>query len=155
MSTFTSNGSRLYLGTTAAATDATSFGADTYVEVPGVESLGDIGDEAAIVSFKVLAENRVRKLKGSLDGGTLELVLAADFMNAGQTALRTAATSRHPFNFKIVLDDAPVGGTATTIFFRALVASGKVGIGEADAEGKLNFSLAVDSAQVIVPAAED
>ncbi len=98
MGTFASNGSKIYLGTTVAADTPAEFAADTWIEIKDTENLGEFGDEAAIISYRTLDQGRVRKMKGSVDGGTLELVVAADFLDAEQTPLRAhgiSARRRH------------------------------------------------------------
>lgn len=145
MTTSTTAGAKFYIGTTAAAANLTAFKADTYVEVTEVEDLGEIGDEAEVVSYKVVGSGRVEKRTGTRDAGTLNLVCIRDPLDAGQRALIDASKTDSVYNLKIAVDDAPAGGTPSTFFFRASVSSAKVTFAGADDMTKIGFSLAITS----------
>lgn len=145
MSTNTTAGAKIYIGTTAAATNVTAFAADTYVEIKEVEDLGEIGDEAEIVSYRTVGDGRVQKRNGSRDAGTLNLVCIRDPLDAGQRAMIDASKTDGFYNVKVAVDDAPAGGTATVYYFKATISSAKVAFGGADDMTKINFGLAITS----------
>ena len=69
-----------------------------------------------------------------------------DPLDPGQVAALEAEKVKAAFNFKVVVNDAPVGGTPTTYFFRALVMSAKNNFGSVDNIVKVTFNLAINSA---------
>ena len=76
-----------------------------------MESLGTFGDTAEEINFTSIGEERVRKVKGARNSGTLELVMGIDYADAGQIALLAAEKEIHSYAFKVVFNDAPEGGT--------------------------------------------
>lgn len=145
MSTSTTAGAKIYIGTTAAATNVTAFAADSYVEIKEVEDLGEIGDEAEIVSYKTVGDARVHKRTGSRDAGTLNLTCIRDPVDAGQRALIDASKTDGVYNIKIAVDDAPAGGTPTVFYFKATISTAKIAFGGADDITKANFAIAITS----------
>lgn len=144
----TATDARIYIGPVVLpSVDTTSeFAALTYTEIDMVEDLGDFGDEANIVTGTTLKDGRVRKAKGAADAGTLALRCFHDPLDAGQAALIAASKSKRNFAFKIVLPDAPdTGYSSTTIYFRALVASRRLNVGQNDNLIRRNYSLAINS----------
>ena len=95
------------------------------------------------INFSNIGDGYVRKLKGTIDSGKVELVTARDKSDAGQTALRAAAATWNNYNFKVELNDAPVGssgtGTPTTFYFSGPVLSAKLTLGTADDVVKQTF----------------
>src|SRR5690606_36042312 len=87
------------------------------------ESLGSVGDTSAEITFDGIASNRSRRLKGTRNAGTMEVVCGIDYGDAGQIALIAAEKTIHDYAFKLVLNDAPVGGTPSERLFIAKVAS--------------------------------
>jgi len=146
--------SKFSIGTTAPATDATTFAADTYTAVANIEDLGEVGSEAEILVGKYVDQAYARKLKGSRDNGTMTVVVARDPADAGQTALRAAEKQELPFNFKVELNDKPAtDGTNTVFYFKAIVASAKTSMGGADDVVKDTYQIAITGAIFEVPAA--
>lgn len=134
------------LSTPAAA--FTDFEADSYTLVGSVEDPGEFGDEVSIVTFTGLDDGRVQKFKGSRDAGDQSVVVGFDAGDAGQQAIRDAAddTSQNDYNIKVELNDAPVGGTPTIIYYRAKVTSYRLQPGVADNVIRANVTLAINSA---------
>lgn len=104
----TGAGTRVFIGTklTAAlsgveATDLTALKAVgiTYTEIGELESIGDYGDQVSDASFTALAASRVTHLKGVADGGTVDMTIAFDTGDAGQTALVTASKDRSGYYY--------------------------------------------------------
>ena len=141
------SGSKISIGGIAAGVTLAALQGSTFVEVKGVENLGEFGDENELINFTSLGDGRVRKLKGTADAGTLELVVGRDADDLGQQALRAAAKTKHRYAFKVELDDAPAGADAkpTTFYFAALVGSARNSIGAANDVVKTTFQLHIDS----------
>lgn len=146
MTASTTAGAKIYIGTTVAATNLSGFEADTYTEIKEVEDLGEFGDESAEVEFTSIGDSRKRRYKGTRDAGVLELVCGRDPLDPGQVAALAAEQVKDAYNFKVVVNDAPVGGTPTTYYFRALVMSAKNSFGTVDNIVKVTFNLAINSA---------
>lgn len=159
MAETTSSYAKIYIGTTAVinwtsdTTALSAFTADTYTEIKGVEDLGEFGDEANPVEVTTLGDSRKRRLKGTNDAGTFDLVCIRNSDDAGQRAVIAAQKERDSYNIKVVVNDAPTGGTPSTFYFSALVMSSKVGVGSADNAVKLTATMAINTAILEVEAA--
>lgn len=155
-----SAGTRYYLATGANAKSvcatAAAYAALTWTEVEEVEDFGAFGETFEKVTYKTLADGAVHKKKGTVDYGSSTVKLARVPTGAGQTAIRAAAKDRKSaYNHKIVFDDAPDGGTPTTIFGRAYVMSYTTEIGGNDKVIEASVGLEFDAESIEVPAAED
>ena len=151
---------KIYVGTTTAidfTTDAGAiddFEADTWKEVKNVEDLGEFGDESNEISYGVIGEGRMFRLKGARDAGTIALVCVRDAFDDGQRALIAAEKTSHDYNFKVEVGDDPAGGTPTIYYFRALVMSAKNAFGGVGDVVKTAFNIGVNSAILEVVATE-
>ncbi|SEQ60524.1 hypothetical protein [Sphingobium sp. YR768] len=91
MGSSTAAGSTIAFSAAAPATfDAAGYGALTFTEVGGVESIGTLGASTGKVDFQPLKGPR-EKHKGSTDYGSLQPSIALDDADAGQTLMKTAA----------------------------------------------------------------
>ena len=116
--------STLAIGTTTVANNQADYEADSYAAVGEVEDLGEFGDTAEEITFTSLADRRVRKFKGSFNAGTLTVTVGKDTSDAGQAAMIAAFASDDDYNFRVQLNDTPVGGTTpTTLYFSGKVMS--------------------------------
>ena len=141
----TSAGATLSLGTTAAATTAAEYGADTYAAIGFLESIGDFGDNFNPVTFTGLSDSRVSKVKGSADGGDLSFSFAFDDTNAGQAALIVAhADLVGNYNIKVAFSGGEIR------YFKAQVMQLSESAPNADSILMVNASLAINSAIVKV-----
>lgn len=117
MTIYANNGSRLYIGgpITLNGTNLTaaSFTSQTWVEVGEIENLGTVGDTAAEISFDAVNVGRTRRLKGTRNAGTMEVVCGIDYSDPGQLALIAAEQTIFDYAFKIVPNDAPPVKTTT------------------------------------------
>lgn len=158
MALYATNGAKLYIGGVLAqkSTDfiASDFTSQTWVEIKETESLGSVGDTSEAVSFTGIADQRTRTLKGSRSAGTMEVVCGVDYADAGQIAVIAAEKAIHDYAFKLVLNDAPAGGTPSQRLFIAKVMSQSETFDQANSVMKLNISLGVNSNVVRVDAAE-
>ena len=119
----------------------------TAVEVGEIEDMGGFGDEANIVTFTALNNRRVRKLKGSFDGGNMELQLGRDLTDLGQAALKAAQAADDDYGFKVTFNDEGTGSPSspTTVYFRAKVTSFTTSPGNADSILAAAATLAITS----------
>ena len=152
----TASGSKLYIGpaiTSATDTLAEFRSITSWVEIGLIENLGEVGDEAALVTGAAIGDARVRKAKGARDGGNMTVVCFHDPEDAGQIAAIAAAddASNSNYAFKLTLNDPPVGQIGTIEYFRALVMGERLNVGTNDNIMRRTFNLAVNSAQVIDP----
>lgn len=158
MAIYATNGAKLYIGGVLPMKSvdyvAADFTSQTWVEVKETEGLGSVGDTSEIISVKSLSAQRVRKVKGSRDAGTMEVVCSIDPADAGQIAVTAAEKTIHNYAFRVVLNDAPVGGTPSERLFIAAVASAREQFDQADNVMKMNISLAVNSNVVRIDAAD-
>lgn len=154
---FATNGAKFYIGGVMADPGEDMVAADfeevTWVEIKETESLGSVGDTAAEIAFDGIAQNRTKRLKGTRNAGTMELVCGIDYADAGQIALLEAEKAIHDYAFRLVFKDAPVGGTPSERMFIAKVGSAAEALDTANNVMKLNSSLWVNSNIVRINAA--
>ena len=124
-------------GRTAAVT---ALKALTFTELGEVEDAGEIGDEASTADFTALANRRKRKVKGTFDAGTQQVVLGEDPDDDGQAALKVALASDS--NYAVKMDY----GDGTADYYLVQVLSFRKQIGSADSIRKASVSLAINSA---------
>jgi hypothetical protein len=152
MAIFAMAGSKIYIGTTAAAASETEFAADSYTEITPAETIGDFGDTATDVKFLGIGDSRAQHLKGSKDAGTIQLTCGRDDTDAGQIACVSAFASPLDFNFKILWNNAAtLGGTKGVTYFRGKVMSKKLVNGTGpDNVLKRQFDIGINTDQIEV-----
>ncbi|GAB1378669.1 hypothetical protein [Pararhodobacter aggregans] len=159
MTIFATNGAKLYIGGAMAATSVDLVQGDfsgqtaNWKEIGEVEGLGSLGDTSAEISFDPVNRRRTKRLKGNRSAGTMEVVCGIDYADEGQLALIAAEKTDAEHAFKLVLNDAPSGGTPSERYFVALVGSAGEAFDAANSVMKLNASLWVNSNIVRVNAA--
>ena len=159
MSIFATNGAKLYIGGAMASTSAdlvlSDFSGQTsnWKEIGEAEGLGSLGDTAAEISFDAVNHPRTKRLKGNRTAGMMEIVCGIDYGDEGQLALIAAEKTDDEYAFKLVLNDAPSGGTPSERYFVALIGSAGEAFDAANNVMKLNASLWVNSNIVRVNAA--
>lgn len=144
---------KVSIGTTASFTTAVAYAGDTWTPVANIMDVGEAGSEAEIVTAKLVDQPYVKKLKGSRDNGTMELVVARDSADAGYAALVAAEQSSASFNFCVELNDKPSAGASpknSKFYFSAIVASRKNSFNDADSIVQSTFSLAISGAIIEV-----
>lgn len=97
-------GSKLYIGNPVNAkglVDATDFTSETWVEVGGWTQAGSLGDTQEVISQSVISEQRVRKMKGLRDGGTMDNTFLPDGTDPGQIKFKQAIANCRPYRFKV------------------------------------------------------
>ncbi|MFN4102124.1 MAG: hypothetical protein ACK4GT_20370 [Pararhodobacter sp.] len=156
MTIYATAGARLYIGGPLPAKSSdfvlADFDTQTWVEIDETEGLGSAGDTSAEVTFDGINSARTRRLKGTRSGGTMEIVCGLDMADPGQIALIAAERTKHDYAFRVVLADAPAGGTPSERMFVAQVGSAAEQYDTANSVMKLNASLWVNSNIVKVAA---
>ena len=121
-------GCKFYIGGVLAATLAdfteTSFAGQSWVEVDGWITKGDLGDSAAEISTDVINRGRTVKQKGTFNAGTMENVFAWTPDDAGQLALIAASKVRSEYAFKVEYSDTPA--VRSSVFTVTIAAPGVV-----------------------------
>lgn len=159
MAVNTTQGSTLYIGTTAAIDESSDaqakidFAADTYIEVGEVEDIGEFGDESEEVTFTAIADGRVRKFKGPRDAGTMSAVSGRDTNDEGQDAMLAAEAENLNYNFKVVANDkVTLGGDDSIRFFRGQVMSKRENFGNVSNITRITFNIGINTPIYTVPA---
>ncbi|MFS8124213.1 hypothetical protein QD336_17475 [Rhizobium sp. BR 250] len=161
MTIYASAGAKLFIGTTKEQKstdfvigDFSAENAVTWKEIGEVEALGSVGDTSEAINFTAIGDARTRTLKGPRSAGTMEVVCGLDAEDEGQQAAIAAEKTIHDYEFRIVLNDAPAGGTPSKRYFIAKVMSQSEQFDQANNVMKLNVSLGVNSNVVKVARAE-
>lgn len=146
--------SKVYIGTNDRASDLTEYAADNWTEIKETEDLGEWGAQAEELAFSNVGDSHVRRLKGVIDSGTMELICARDPMDPGQNKARAAVSDELPYNFKVVLADKPTAnGTPTTFYFSAIVLSARNNLGQGNNIVRTTFTVGIDGQIFEIPAA--
>lgn len=134
--------------------NAAAYAALTWVTVGNVESIGEYGDEAQIITAATLQDTRVFKGKGPRDAGTVSLVCLDRPDDTGQIQLITAEAAIQNYAFRVVLPNKLTSGGSNEIdYFIGLVSSKRLNIGTVSNIVRRQFNIAVNSAITITPAA--
>lgn len=142
---FSSAGSSLSICLSQPATyDAAGYGALTFTEIGEVTAIPTHGDTYAKIEHKPLSRRRVRKLKGTVDGGSFTVAMAFAPGDDGQVALLSALGMDVSVPFLETLQDG------TKIYFLGLVMSKPHIIGSVDNITAAEAMIEVDSAETIV-----
>lgn len=152
MAQYTAAGSKLYIGTTAAASDQSGFESDTFTEIGEIISIGDFGREYQPITTNTLNQRLTKVLKGAYSEGTLAIQVYLDPDDSGQSAVNTALTSDEDYNIKITLNDAPSGSPSqpTTYYYRGKVMSYRRSVSDVNSAvtANIGFALNTDSVEV-------
>jgi len=149
------SGTKVYISTsvTAEPADAVAYAALSWTEVGDVESLGDYGDEAAILSATTLQDERTFKAKGPRDAGTLAITVLDRPDDTGQIALIAAEATKFNYPFKVVLPNRlTTGGTDQIEYLIGLVASKRLNVADASNIIRRTFNVAINSKVTTVAA---
>lgn len=104
--------------------DVTDFAALTWVQVKGVGSFGETGDNTNILTYDTWDTDVIQKAKGMTDAGSPEIEVARIPTDPGQVALRAMALTNLNYAFKVEGNDKPdnnTGATPTIRYNRGLV----------------------------------
>lgn len=110
-------GCKFYIGGVLSATAAdfteASFAGQTWVEVDGWMTKGDLGDSAEEINTPLINRSRNVKQKSTFDAGTMENVFAWTPGDAGQAALIAASKTRSEYAFKVAYSNTPAVRSST------------------------------------------
>jgi hypothetical protein len=142
---------KTFSGTDFVASDFTG-GSPTWTEIQGATNLGAAGDTSALITSEHIGSSRTRKMKGTRNAGSMQVICDLDYADAGQLAAIAAEKTRDTYAFRLTFNDAPSGGTPSYRYFTALVMSAGEQWDEANNTMKLNITLEIDSNIVRVAA---
>lgn len=153
----TAAGVKFYIGPQDnSASDTTAYGLLSYTEVADVVNIPEFGDTFNEINFTALGDSRVRKFKGSVNGGSLAIELGLNLTDAGQAAVEAArdvtSAASNEYAFKIELNDSG-GVNPTTIYFRGLVFSYTKNIGEVESVVSSTVTIGINTEETILAAA--
>ncbi|WP_322886993.1 hypothetical protein U8C36_12130 [Sinorhizobium medicae] len=89
------------------------FSSVSFTEVKGWQTMGAIGDAAALITESVISSGRDLKAKGTRNAGSMQnnfIILPDD---VGQIALIEAEATPYNYPFKLLFNDAPPAKTST------------------------------------------
>lgn len=162
MSVITGAGTKIYIGTTASATNQSEYEADTYTLIEQTESIGALGDTSAEVTFIGLDDARVQKKKGSRDAGNLPITMALSLEAlessplGGQGLLLAASedTSSSNYNFKVVYNNAGSGSpqSGSTRYFSGQAATWPEAVEGADSNLMVTAEVRINTGIIRVAA---
>lgn len=151
----TASGTRVYIGAvaTSAIDSIAEFEAiSSWLEIDLIESVGEFGDTATLVTFEAIGDGRVRKAKGSRNSGTMSIVAAHDPTSAGQAAVSAAQGGSNKYAFKVVVPDGPVGYSDSILYMRGLVMGDPWNIGNNNNVVRRTYNVELDSEIFLEPA---
>jgi len=105
---FSSAGTKLNVSASAPATyDAAGYAALTWTsnEVGEVVNMGEFGSQFSLITQELLNSRIVKKFKGNINYGALQLELGRAPGDAGQVILLAALASDNSYTFRVTLQD--------------------------------------------------
>ena len=147
---YTASGSKVYIAPSVATepANAAAYAALTWTEVTAIESIGEFGDQAGIVTGAVIGDGRARKGKGTANAGDLTITCFHNPEDAGQAAMLAAASpgSNVNYPFKIVIGNRLSGsGTDEINYFIGLVTSARINVGNNENLVRITYATSVNS----------
>ncbi len=132
---------------TPATYDAAGFGALTFTNVSGVTSVGEFGGEAELITYDLLAERVTKKLKGTINYGTIQLEMVLETADAGQLllkdgALGTAVDTIH--SFEVTLNDGTIN------YFTGVIMGYRPNVGASNNVVSVTSNIEIDNEVVTV-----
>ena len=129
------------------------YEAQTWVEIGDVSDLGSWGAKGKEVSATVLGDGYTRRMKGTIDSGTVDLKVLRSPLDPGQALANAAANEWSTFLFKVTLNDAPNDtGDASIFYFRASVMSAENSFADGNKYIETTLSLGITGAILEIPA---
>lgn len=127
-----SMGTRIFIGDTAICTTLAQYEAQTWTEIGEVIDISEFGETNDTQSYKTL-RGLTRKRKGATNFGDPTISMKRIPGDEGQAKIVAARRDNsHAYNWKILYDDAPAGGTGSGHYLRAFCMSYTTGIGNSD-----------------------
>jgi hypothetical protein len=145
MAYFSSAGSTLAISAAAPASeDAAGYNALTWTTIGEITELGELGATSNLITHNPVADKITRKLKGARNYGAMNLSMARDTSDAGQTLLRAAAASDNLYSFRLTLQNG------YKMMFRGLVMGSPTSVGSVDSVTAMTCNIELSSAIVEV-----
>lgn len=97
-------GSKLFIGSRVTAkgtVTAADFASQVWTEIDGWTNAGSIGDTQEVIEQTLINQRRVRKMKGTLNAGTMENQFVSIDTDPGQKKFKQAIADCQPYAFKI------------------------------------------------------
>lgn len=97
-------GSKLFIGSRVTAkgtVTAADFASQVWTEIDGWTNAGSIGDTQEVIEQTLINQRRVRKMKGTLNAGTMENQFVGIDTDPGQQKFKQAIADCQPYAFKI------------------------------------------------------
>lgn len=97
-------GSKIFIGARVTAkgeVSASDFNGASWTEIDGWANAGALGDTQNITEQDLINQRRVRKMKSTLNGGSMDNQFVPMGMDAGQIKFKTAIADCQPYQFKI------------------------------------------------------
>lgn len=155
---FATAGSQVFIGTAAMAFAGVDlvqadFAGVSWTKIGGTTDIGRVGDAAQLVSSDQVESARTRKIKGTRNAGSQQLVCDLDYSDPGQIALVAAEKTAHSYPIRMVFNDAPAGGTPSERLYIAYVLTAEEQLGGPNNVMQLQATLEIDSNIVRISAA--
>lgn len=159
MALFSTAGMKLYIGVAKAEQTADFVASDfttgaAWVLIDGWSQVGSYGDAAQTITTSLVNRGRDIKQKGTSNAGTMENVFAWIPDDAGQIALKAAASPANKSNyaFKVEHSDTAGNTTPTIDYFIGLVTTFQFAGGDANTIRNINATVEINSNIVAVDA---
>lgn len=135
---------KVYLGDTALTVTpvaALDFTGATYTELKSLMTIGQYGDNVADVSYNLLRNGRTSHIAGVKDGGTVDLVLAYNATDAGQSLISGTiyGSASNLWPIKIEFLDGEVN------YMTYAMLSNKVDVGDGSSVKTLTATIGISS----------
>lgn len=147
MTVQTSAGSLVSIGTTASNPSG-----DTFTLIGEITDIPEFGPAYQLVTHNPVATRTTQKFRGSINQGSVTLMLGRDLSDAGQSALNTALASDSAYNFRVELNDS-AGSHGTRFVFKARIMSFTTNIGQVNNVVTAKVQLEITSAITTTAAA--
>jgi hypothetical protein len=151
--------SKIYVGPVATVgfkelADFEAIDENDWKEIGSLIDLGKWGAEGNEITQGFINDAFVHRLKGNLDNGKIEVVVARDPFNEGQKILRQAVNGNwNKYAIRVILNDQPTDtGTPSTFYFKGVPLSAQNDFGEVNNVVKTALTLGIDGELFEVPA---
>lgn len=118
--------------------DAAGYAALTYTQVGELEAIGEINVTHATVTFQNMCTGKTSTLKGAEEPVTVQLDVALDRDDAGQTIL---ATARKSLTSRVAIKVAEANGDV--VYFHGFVMSDTINYGGINEVKKATYNIGV------------
>jgi hypothetical protein len=133
---FPVSGARLYVGQVMVDQDEDFVEADfisqSWLEIGGLTNIGELGDEATLITAEIINAGRTKKAKGTSNAGAMAIVAAHDPNDPGQAELVVAQKEVNNRAFRLVFNDAPEGGSPSERLYLGMTMTARNVLNEAN-----------------------